>query len=207
MIDLTPPPNPEQTPSHPEPHSRHPERSEGSPSANWRSLASLGMTWNAVMTRGNGIWSQWSRYERTLISVTSCILFLYLFYILIESPLQTALTQTRSQVQDSQSTLNWITHMHSRLKSVHPAKHVSTSELLGILHEKFTTNPTLQPFPAHLTQQAKTQIILKFEKVPFNLFLNLLWQLNQQYHFEVMQLQTKRTEVPGIAEVSCVIEI
>ncbi len=152
-------------------------------------------------------WRQWNRRERILVSTMACFLLWYFFYILIENPLQTALTQARAQVQDNQSTLTWVTYMHARLKAIHPAKHVTTSALLGILHEKLNEHAILHQFPSHLTQHASTQIMLKFEKVPFNLFLDWMWQLNQQYHFEIKQLQTKRSPVSGMVELSCVIEL
>jgi general secretion pathway protein M len=152
-------------------------------------------------------WQQWNQRERLLVTIASVVLLLYLFYLFIVSPLQEAILQAQTLAQENQATLVWMKRIKSQVHSLAMPKVISTSELMGIIHDQLAETAGLSRYPYHLTQSSSGNIEIKFDKVPFNKFLSWCYRLNQKYHFNIKQLSANQTETAGITQLTCVLTV
>lgn len=149
-------------------------------------------------------WNNLNERERLLLGVGISIIMIYLFYLLIYSPLSNAVQTKALQLSEKQSTLAWMKDVHKQIKKETASLCISNTKLLSLIDNQLREE-ALKKFPYQLQQTSSGEIQLSFERVPFNLFLSWLWKLHKDYSITLKQLDAGKTETPGIIHLNIVI--
>ncbi len=149
-------------------------------------------------------WDHLSERERWMVIGGLIFCGFYLFYVLIYSPLNTAIHGKTLQLQDKKETLVWMQQVKKQYKPQQPLQSLDSGQLLTVLAEQLNT-AAFKPFPYQLQQIGKGDIQLIFERVPYNLFVEWLWSLSKKYAMTLQQFNIERTEISGIVKAMVVL--
>ena len=159
------------------------------------------MTLTSLITYINAL----TERERWMVYLGGACLILTLGYALIYSPLNHAITSNQQALHDKQETLAFMKQVKFN-PNPHQPQTLSQTQLLTLITEALT-KPPFTTYPYTLAQTGSGDIELQFKRVPFNRFLTWAWTLNQQYRFEVKQLNAEKGELPGIVKLTWVISV
>ena len=149
-------------------------------------------------------WDNLSERERWTLGVGALLCFLYLFYLLLYSPLATAVHNKSQQLTEKQETLVWMQQVRQQHKTKKAPQTLTSSKLLTVLAEQLNTT-SFKQFPYQLQQIGGSDIQLLFDKVPYNAFMTWLWSVNDKYTISIKQLNVERTDSPGVVKLMIVI--
>jgi len=149
-------------------------------------------------------WTNLNERERLTVTIGGVCLIIYLFYLLIYSPLNSAIVNKTTQLKEKQSTLEWMNKVQKKPAESTPLQSTNSSKLLTIIAAQLSALP-LQKFTYQLQQTSQGDIQLSFETIPNNLFLSWLWKLGNQYKITVKQLTVEKTARSGIVKAMVVI--
>ena len=152
----------------------------------------------------NVYWSNLNERERWILSLGALFCVLYLFYLLIYSPLASAVHDKSQQLAEKQETLVWMQHVRQQYKIKKAPETLTSSKLLTVLAEQLNAT-SFKQFPYQLQQTGASDIQLIFEKVPYNAFMSWLWSINEKYTISIKQLNAERTDTPGVVKLMIVI--
>ena len=130
----------------------------------------------------------------------------YLFYLLIYSPLTTAVNNKVRQLTEKQETLEWMQQVQKVYKAKKAPKTLTTSKLLTVMTLQLNTG-SFKQFPYQLQQTGISDIQLHFDQVPYNAFINWLRSINEQYNIVFKQLTIEPTDVAGVVKLTMIIAI
>lgn len=148
-------------------------------------------------------WQQWNDRERIMVVAAVLCALIYAFYLLIYSPLTTAVNNKTKQLAEKTDTLLW---MKEAAKQRHPQQApetTSNSKLLVIITSQL--GEQLKHFPYQLQQTAGGDIQLSFEQIPYAAAMQWLWTLNQHYKISLKQMRMDKTDTAGVIKWSVVI--
>jgi general secretion pathway protein M len=148
-------------------------------------------------------WLNLNDRERGMLGGAVIFLFLYLFYAVIYAPLTTSVAEKTQQVFEKQATLTWMQNVRHQAHAQKP-KTLSSSQLLSMFAAQLKS-AAFHPFSYQIQQTGAGDIQLSFEQVPYNLFLEWLWSIQQKYAFTIKQLTIEHTETPGVVKLLIVI--
>lgn len=149
-------------------------------------------------------WNNLSDRERWIAVIGTAISLVYLFYLLIYSPLEATLSDKSKQLFEKQETLGWMQQAHLQPKDQKQAQSISNTKLLALIGNQLSDKP-FKPFPYQLQQTGPGDIQLTFDRVPYRQFLSWLWSLNRDYRITLKQFTAERTETPGVVRLMIVI--
>lgn len=141
--------------------------------------------------------------EQIALVAGSTVVFFYLIYMLIYSPIQTTLTEQRAQLQEKQETLTWIKKVRPQIQSSQ-ARPIQTTELLSTVQQTLS-QPPFQSFPNQLNQTNTSDVEIKFAQVPFNALLKWMWNLNERYQVNIKLFEAQLSETPGVCQAHLII--
>lgn len=139
------------------------------------------------------------REKWTLVGGMLC-LFLYLYYLFLYSPLSNSVSQKSKQLIEKAETLKWMKSVQGQVKPSKTKQTVSDNQVLTLLSSQLNDNKTFN-FPFQLQQTGSGNIQLSFAEAPFNLFMNWLSTLNENYTIEIMQFNVEPTPTPGVVKL------
>ncbi len=149
-------------------------------------------------------WNNLSERERLIALIGAALTVVYFFYLLIYSPLSTAVDNKSKQLIEKQETLAWMEQARQQPKNQKKAETLSNTKLLALIGNQLS-NKVFQPFPYQLQQRGPGDIQLSFDRVPYREFLSWLWNLNQNYRITLKEFTAERTETPGVVKLMIVI--
>ncbi|MDI9817574.1 MULTISPECIES: type II secretion system protein GspM [unclassified Legionella] len=149
-------------------------------------------------------WNNLNVRERWMVIITAVFLLSYLFYLLIYSPLTTAINTHSAQLTEKQETLAWMEKIRQQPKNHRAPQTISNTKLLALIDSQLTSG-VLRQFPYQMQQTSSGEIQLSFEKVPFSQFVFWLWTLSRDYALSIKQINTENTETPGIVKLMIII--
>ncbi|WP_165475013.1 type II secretion system protein GspM [Legionella yabuuchiae] len=149
-------------------------------------------------------WQNLNERDRVALVLGIAAVIIYLMYLIIFSPLYTALEQKSLQHKEKRETLAWMKQIRGQKSQLKPQQPLTNTQLLSLLARKLKI-PMFQPFPYQLQQLSAGDIQLSFESVPFILFIQWLKQLNQTYAFSIKQFNAQRIDTAGLAKVSLIL--
>lgn len=153
----------------------------------------------------NNYFENLNQREQNLVFFGAIFLGLYLIYALIVSPLIDTRKTKENELLDKYNTLVWMREAKKNFK-LDVKKSLSNHELLSSLASELKIG-ALNKFNYQLKQNANGDIELLFEKVPFNIFINWLFNFNKKFNINVKQLSIQKTDVQGVVKLSLVISI
>lgn len=146
------------------------------------------MYWESLNTRDRLAW---------VIGATICLV--YLFYLLIYSPLITTVHRKHQALLEKQETLVWMQEVRQQYKPKKARQTLTSSQLLTVLAKQLNDSPFKQ-FPYQLQQTGADNIQLIFEQVPYTLFLNWLYAFSEQYDVSIQQVNIEKTNTAGVVK-------
>lgn len=139
-----------------------------------------------------------------MVIVAVLCVFIYGFYLLLYSPLNTGINQKSSQLIEKTETLEWMKKIRQKGTSSKAKQTVDNSQLLTLLATQLKNNNTLK-FPYQLQQTGSGEIQLNFDEVPFQLFMKWLAKINEKYSMTIKQLEADRSTTPGVTRLMIII--
>ena len=149
-------------------------------------------------------WNNLNERERWLTGIGSVITLIYLFYLLIYSPLATSVSDKSKQLLEKQQTLSWMQQVRQLPLNNKTKRSISNTKLLAVIGNQLNEK-SFQPFPYQLQQTGPGDIQLSFERVPYKQFLLWLWTLNFDYAITLKQFTADRSETAGVVKLLIVI--
>jgi general secretion pathway protein M len=149
-------------------------------------------------------WNNLNERERLMLGICGVLCIIYLFYLLIYSPLTKAIQDKTKQLSEKQATLVWMADVSKEYKATKPLQTLTKSQLLSMLAAELNV-ASFKNFPYQIQQTGQNDIQLLFEKVPYNGFMVWLWSLNQKYRIVVKQFNIERTDTTGIVKLTLIL--
>ncbi len=148
-------------------------------------------------------WHNLNERERLMAVIGSACALIYLFYLLVYSPLVTAAHSKSKQLAEKQETLAWMQQVRQP-KRQKTTQVITNSKLLALIGNQLSTN-TLQKFTYQLQQTGAGDIQLSYDQVPYNQFLSWLWSLSNDYAIALKQFSAEHTKTPGVVKLMIVL--
>ncbi|RAP36935.1 MULTISPECIES: type II secretion system protein GspM [Legionella] len=146
-------------------------------------------------------WQNLSERDRLTLSIGLVFTVAYLFYLLIYSPLNTAVVSKTNQLEDKQKTLVWMKQINQRPRNSKEPEMINNGRLLSIISTQLSNTP-FKTFAYQLQQTGPGDIQISYDKVPYTQFLQWLWQLNTDYAVILKQLSIDKTETAGVVKLT-----
>lgn len=150
-------------------------------------------------------WTNLNERERGLIGAGSVCLLIYIFYLLVYSPLVTTAYNKNKSLQEKKETLAWIRQVLEKPINKAPKETVNSNKLLSIIATELGERP-FSSFPHELQQTGQGDIQLTFESVPYTPFLTWLWALGNKYVISLKQFSAERTKTTGVVKIMLIID-
>jgi general secretion pathway protein M len=152
----------------------------------------------------NAYWLNLNERERWTLGFGVVFCVAYLFYLLIYSPLVTAVHNKSQQLLEKQETLVWMQQVRHQHNTRKPPQMLTSSKLLTVLAEQLNAT-SFKQFSYQLQQTGVSDIQLVFDKVPYNAFVAWLWAMSEKYSISIKQLSIERTDTPGVVKLLLVV--
>ena len=125
----------------------------------------------------------------------------YLFYLVIYSPLTSAVANKTALLQDKRDTLAWMQKIQQHYRQTSKtAQAIDNSKLLFLIASELG-KPVFSAFTYQMQQTGEDDIQLSFEKIPYNALITWLWETTHQYTIHIKELHIEHTETPGIVKL------
>lgn len=148
-------------------------------------------------------WQQRSPRERRLISLGGLVVGILIFYLLIWSPLESAVTQQHQLQQTTQQLYAWMQEksvLIARLKQATGGVRGRPTSLL-LVTERSLAQAKLASYIKKVEQPDQTSLALQLDAIPFDGFISWLQRLDSQYAISIKSVKVKRTAVTGVVDI------
>ena len=149
-------------------------------------------------------WSNLNDRERCVLGLGVIFCSFYLFYLIIYSPLTSAVKNKSQQLTEKQETLEWMQQVQNLYKAKKPPKTLTSSKLLTVVADQLNTT-SFKQFPYQLQQTGISDIQLHFDHVPYNAFIHWLWSISEQYSLGIKQLTIEPADASGVVKLTMII--
>lgn len=149
-------------------------------------------------------WQSLNDRERLMLGMASATLIIYLFYMFLFAPLNTAVDEKTERYVSKLQTLQWMEAARKNFKQGPVKSQISNSQLLSLMAQQLKEKE-LKSFNYQLEQTGSGEIQLSFDEVPVRLLLSWLRNIDKHYQIEVKQMNLEKKDKPGIAKVLLVI--
>ena len=150
-------------------------------------------------------WTNLNERERWLVGAGSVCSLIYIFYLLVYSPLVSTTTNKTNMLQEKKETLAWIQQILKKPINKVQQETVNNNKLLSIIATELSERP-FSSFPHDLQQTGQGDIQLSFEIVPYTPFLTWLWTLGNKYVISLKQFSAERTKTAGLVKIILIID-
>lgn len=145
-------------------------------------------------------WSNLGERDRYVLCIGGAICFVYIFYMIVFSPLIRAVDFKSHQLIEKKETLDWI----RKQINIKPTQKRIEGNLLSVFSGSLK-RASFANFPYKLQQAGEDNIQLVFDEVPYGEFLIWLKNLNEHYTMTISELSAIRTATPGIVKLHVVV--
>lgn len=149
-------------------------------------------------------WNNLNERERWMASLGSVFTLFYLLYLLIYSPLSSAVSTQGKQLVEKQMTLAWMEQVRQQPKNQKTLLAISNAKLLALIGNQLSDKAFSQ-FTYQLQQTGPGDIQISFERVPYKMLLDWLWKLNSDYAITLKQFSVEHSDTPGVVKVLVVL--
>ena len=150
-------------------------------------------------------WKNLNEREQAGLGVAGLFCVIYFFYLIIYSPLISAVANKNQQLQDKRETLAWMQKIQQQYHQVNKKTNsFDNGKLLALIASELN-NPTFKVFTYHMEQTSSGDIQLSFEKIPYNAFITWLSKISHQYTIHIKTLHIEHTKTPGLVKLNLLI--
>lgn len=148
-------------------------------------------------------WNNLNERERWMASIGSVCAFFYLFYLLVYSPLSSAVATQSKQLIEKKEILAWMEQIRQQPK-LQKAQTLSNTKLLALIGKQLN-DKAFKAFPYQLQQTGPGDIQLSFDRIPYKQLLAWLWTLNKDYAITLKQFIAERSDAAGLVKITLLI--
>lgn len=150
-------------------------------------------------------WKSLNEREQGSLGFAGLFCIIYLFYLVIYSPLISAVANKDLQLQDKRETLAWMQKIQQQYRQISKkTQAIDNSKLLSLIASELG-KPAFSAFPYQMQQTGSGDIELSFEKIPYNAFITWLWEISHHYTIHIKELHIEHSETPGIVKLNLLI--
>lgn len=147
-------------------------------------------------------WKNLNEREQWTLAIGGIFCGIYLFYLIIYSPLITAVATRNQQLQEKRETLVWMQQIQKQYRRPQQAlQKISNSKLLSLIASELSS-PSFKGFTYQMQQSGAGDIQLSFEQVPYNTFITWLWDMTHQYRLSIKELRIEHHKTPGLVKLT-----
>lgn len=157
------------------------------------------------------VWAALADRERWLIMMGAGIIGMFVLYVGIWSPLSTAVSRYADDVKKQRAFLGYLqkaSHAISNFRGqgVQADMTVAHDQNMLVLAEKTVKQAQLSVFLKQVQQPSPNQVVLVFEKVPFDALIQWLQKLTTT-GVKVVAFSAEKSEVAGAVDVQVTLSI
>lgn len=149
-------------------------------------------------------WTNLSERERWIAGLGSITALCYLFYLLVYSPLSSAVMIQSKQLIEKEETLAWMEQIRQQPKQQKKIQTLNNTKLLALIGNQLN-DKAFKPFPYQLEQTGPGDLQLSFDRVPYLQVLAWLWTLNNNYAITLKQFIAERSDTAGVVKLLLII--
>ena len=149
-------------------------------------------------------WTNLNERERWIVGIGTSCAVLWFLYLLIYSPLTSAVDEKSKRLIEKKETLAWMQQVSQQNKPTKALQIISNSKLPTLIATQLRTTD-FQKFPFQLEQTVQGDVQLSFETIPYTLILTWLWKLNTDYAISLKQFTVDRSGTPGIVKIMIIL--
>jgi general secretion pathway protein M len=146
-------------------------------------------------------WFNLNERDRWMLIIGGSVVGVYLLYLIVFSPILSAVNTASQQLVEQQTTLIW---MRNNLGAATQLKRIEKN-LLSLFSTQLKSD-NLSKFPYQLQQTGGEGLQLSFDKVPYVEFMSWLKRLNQHNAMTIVDLSAIRTKTLGMVKLRLVVE-
>jgi general secretion pathway protein M len=155
-------------------------------------------------------WSHLALREKRVVGIGSALFVIFVFYAGIWSPLNDKAASLRQAVINNQATLVWMRETDKQLrvlesKTKHEAASLTPIALLSILKNKIN-EMNLTPYLTQLKESNQDTIVVGFQKVEFDSFMQLMIALTKEHSIVIKQMSVMADNPLGIVNIELSIQ-
>ncbi|EKD77956.1 MAG: hypothetical protein ACD_42C00104G0002 [uncultured bacterium] len=155
-------------------------------------------------------WDNLSERERRVLSIGGVLVFIFLVYALLWSPLSDAVSDYHHRVVEQRQLLQFLKNAQQKIQLFEKQGVVvgsgNDSDLLT-LTEKTLSSQHLSMYLKQVQEPKQKKITLTFEKVPFDALMQWLNQLIKLRNVDVTQFSAEKLPDVGTANVTMTLSI
>lgn len=150
-------------------------------------------------------WKSLNEREQGTLGFAGVFCVIYLFYLIIYSPLTSAVANKNQQLQDKRETLAWMQKIQQQYRQPGKAlEKLDSSKLLSLIASELG-KPAFSVFTYQMQQTGSGDIELSFEKIPYNAFITWFWEISHHYTIHIKELHIEQSETPGLVKLNLLI--
>lgn len=150
-------------------------------------------------------WKSLNEREQGSLGFAGLFCVIYLFYLVIYSPLTSAVTNKNQQLKDKRESLAWMQKIQQQYRQPGKAiQAIDSSKLLSLIASELS-KPAFSAFTYQMQQTGSGDIELSFEKIPYNAFIKWLWEISHHYTIHIKELHIEHSETPGLVKLNLLI--
>lgn len=171
----------------------------------------LNEEWQQQSAKVKDWWSRLSLQEKKIAGFGGAIVSLFLFYVLIWSPMLGHLNVMRKRIKSGEQTLVWMQAADKKIQSIEShnkteSKEISPVALMSVLQKEINQNSLGQSLE-QLKQASNDTIELDFKQVEFDKVIVFLTKTLKEYRVTVDQFSVTAVAKPGMVDVQLMLKI
>lgn len=156
-------------------------------------------------------WTTLTTREQQAVAVGGSLVFIFLVYVAIWSPLMTQTDLLRKRIVSQQKALLWMQSADKEIQKMQGQSQDKTQAvtpvvLLSLMQKQINRNGLEQSL-TQLKQTGNDSIEVHFQKVEFDKFIDMLTTMMKGQAVSIAQLSVTADSAPGVVNVDMVIKI
>ncbi len=162
------------------------------------------------LTALQGRWQSFNTREKYSVLTGASLIGIFLFYVLIWSPLNSHLADLRTEILREKKTAAWMQAADQTLRTVDSKQSKLSakrlSQRINLVQEDLRQAP-LHENITQLTQSAPNEIRCVFDRVDFDTFVPWLMMFSEERNLTIKQATVRRLNQVGLVQVELVLQV
>lgn len=147
-------------------------------------------------------WKNLNEREQLSLGFAGLFCAVYLFYMVIYSPLVSELENKNMQLHSQRETLAWMQKTQQQYRHLNKiTQPMNNSKLLSLIASELS-QPTFNAYTYQMQQTGSGDIELSFDKVPYNAFVKWLWETTHRYTIHIKDFHVEHSKTSGIVKLT-----
>ena len=155
-------------------------------------------------------WNNLATREQKLVLVATIVVFVFLIYLFVWSPLVDARNSKRQYVENQQQLLSWMTAKSNEVKQIkltnpNLLKSDTKRSLLAIV-DSLSKQMGLRPAINRIEPDGPHKATIWIEEMNFDALITMLGELDRRSSVKVREASVTKLEKPGVVKAKIVLK-